>query len=364
MYLADSRLRAILPQLDIRTRPGMVPFEAASQIQPASIDLRLDSVFWTPKKAVWLPWRRRHLDLTTPSGEGSREAHRRKWRREDAASGRTFSVPPGGLVLARTLEQVTIPNSFAAKLEGRSSLARLGLSVHCTADFLNPGFSGHIALQLVNHNSVAIRVKPGLAICQLVIVPLRGVASRVYGDPALRSKYVNDDGGPSRWWQEAQKRVDDIFGKIAEPISTQLRKFAERLEPDQLDRLERYVSRRRTQHLDAESLVRDFGARERRKRWVSTWARRGVKSTLGVMIGASVGALFSDSYGSLHHVAWGFTGAVVLAQLLAAWKPQRNYVTQAQIEMTNAEIKQPEPSVALSDRPLRLKRDAKPKKGQ
>lgn len=264
-------------------------------------------------------------------------------------------------MLARTLEQVTIPNNFAAKLEGRSSLARLGLSVHCTADFLNPGFSGHIALQLVNHNTVAIRVKPGLAICQLVLVPLRGTANRVYGDPTLKSKYLNDDGGPSRWWQEAQKRVDDIFGKIAEPIARQLREFGERLEPDQLDRLARFVGKRRTERL--ESLITDFGVAERRWRRVSTALRQSVKSA-GWLAAGSLGALFAEPYGPLHGALWSITGVAVVGYLLAWWKPQRNYVSQEQLEMTNAEIEQKESTSLVPNQPPRLKRGPKPKNGQ
>src|SRR5205085_4347843 len=117
-------------------------------------------------------------------------------------------LKPSEMLLGRTYEIFTIPKDHAGKLEGRSSFARLGLAVHCSADFINPGYRGHMPLQLINFSRSSIRVFPLIPICQLILVRLSSTPTRVYGDRELSSKYMDDDGGPSYWWRD--KRIKSL----------------------------------------------------------------------------------------------------------------------------------------------------------
>src|SRR5947209_7417415 len=204
MYLSDRELNALLPLLEIRG-PDDAPFSPADQIQPSSIDLRLGTIFWKP---------RRHFTLDLQKSRLLEVQPRRYYRREDVPFGRTIVLSPNQLLLARTLEHFAIPNGYAADLTGRSSFARLGLMVNVTGGYINPGWSGHMTLQLLNISPNPIRLMPLTPICQLRIMRLSSEAERPYGSPALQSIYVNDDGGPSYWWRD--KRIKLLHAALAE----------------------------------------------------------------------------------------------------------------------------------------------------
>jgi hypothetical protein len=114
-------------------------------------------------------------------------------------------------ILAHTYEKLTIPNDCGGKIEGRSSFARLGLGVHFASDFINPGYRGQLPIQLFNYGENDIIIFPYIPICQLVLVKLMNQPERLYSDMP-RSKYMDEDGGPSRWWVD--DRIEALQAQI------------------------------------------------------------------------------------------------------------------------------------------------------
>ena len=218
MYLSDREIKALLPDLGIDGPNSTLPFDPNGQIQPCSIDLRVANVFWVrrrgrrvgrwrrPGRAYAIDLRRAHVNELDP---------RRDWRRRELGEGEVLTIKPGQSVMARIYERVRTPPSCAGKIEGRSSYARLGLAIHCTGDFINPGWEGYMPLQLFNCGPYAIRVTPYVPLCQLILVKLSSRPDRTYGDVELNSKYVNDDGGPSLWWRDEQvRKLQERLGRI------------------------------------------------------------------------------------------------------------------------------------------------------
>jgi dCTP deaminase len=108
---------------------------------------------------------------------------------------RGFDFPPGTLLLAWTIEFIELKSHsrLAARVEGKSSMARLGIGVHLTAPTIHAGFSGQIRLEMVNHSSIPVKLKPGMRICQLIFeqtigTPVRGYRGRFSGQTAAERK--------------------------------------------------------------------------------------------------------------------------------------------------------------------------------
>jgi len=113
-----------------------------------------------------------------------------------------FILHPGEFVLASTYEVVTLPDDVAARLEGKSSLGRLGLLTHSTAGFIDPGFSGHVTLELSNMATLPIKLWPGMKIGQLCLFRLSSPAEHPYGSAVHGSRYQGQRGPtPSRSFQ-------------------------------------------------------------------------------------------------------------------------------------------------------------------
>ena len=161
-------------------------------VQPASVDLRLGDSF-----RVFHNHRATAIDLRDPPSNLTEEVVTRE--------GDAFVIHPGEFCLGRTLEWVQIPDDIVARIEGKSSLGRLGLIVHATAGFCDPGFEGTLTLELNNLTRVPIRLYPGLPIAQLSFMTLDRPAQRPYGTPGLGSHYQGQraatesryEGGPS-----------------------------------------------------------------------------------------------------------------------------------------------------------------------
>jgi dCTP deaminase len=161
-------------------------------VQPASIDLRLGDSF-----RVFHNHRATAIDLRDPPSNLTEEVV--------MPDGEAFVIHPGEFCLGRTLEWVQIPNDIVARIEGKSSLGRLGLIVHATAGFCDPGFEGTLTLELNNLTRVPIRLYPGLPIAQLSFMTLDRPAARPYGSPGLGSHYQGQraatesryEGGPA-----------------------------------------------------------------------------------------------------------------------------------------------------------------------
>jgi dCTP deaminase len=157
-----------------------------SMLQPSSIDVRLDRFFrvFQNSRYTHIDPRERQDDLTTPV-----ETH----------GDEPFVLHPGEFVLGSTFESVGLADDLAGRLEGKSSLGRLGLLTHSTAGFIDPGFTGHITLELSNVANLPITLWPGMKIGQLCLFRLSSPAEHPYGSAAAGSRYQGQRGPtPSR----------------------------------------------------------------------------------------------------------------------------------------------------------------------
>jgi dCTP deaminase len=145
-------------------------------VQPASVDVRLGTTF-----RVFHNHRVSVLDLLDPPDNLTEPV--------EIARGDTFVIHPGEFCLASTEEQVALPDDVVARIEGKSSLGRLGLIVHATAGFCDPGWAGTLTLELNNLARIPIKLYPGMLIAQLSFMQLDAPALRPYGDPRLGSHY-------------------------------------------------------------------------------------------------------------------------------------------------------------------------------
>ena len=175
----------LLSDRDIRTeiesgRVVVEPFDEA-MIQPSSVDVRLDKffrVFENHKYSV--------IDPSIEQPELTREVI--------AEGDEAFILHPGEFVLASTYEVITLPDDIAGRLEGKSSLGRLGLLTHSTAGFIDPGFSGHITLELSNVANLPVKLFPGMKIGQLCLIKLSSPAEHPYGSEKYGSRYQGQRG--------------------------------------------------------------------------------------------------------------------------------------------------------------------------
>nr|WP_219632938.1 dCTP deaminase [Haloechinothrix aidingensis] len=169
-------------------RLGLDPFDA-EMVQPASIDVRLDRYFRVFDNSKYT-----HIDPALQQDELTSLVE------QDGDD--PFVLHPGEFVLASTYEQVTLPVDLAGRLEGKSSLGRLGLLTHSTAGFIDPGFSGHITLELSNVANLPITLWPGMKIGQLCLFRLSSSADFPYGTAQAGSRYQGQRGPtPSRAYQ-------------------------------------------------------------------------------------------------------------------------------------------------------------------
>jgi len=176
VLLSDRDIRAEIAA----NRVGVEPFEEA-MIQPSSVDVRLDKffrVFENHKYSV--------IDPSTEQAELTREVI--------AEGDEPFLLHPGEFVLASTYEVITLPDDIAGRLEGKSSLGRLGLLTHSTAGFIDPGFSGHITLELSNVANLPVKLFPGMKIGQLCLIKLSSPAEHPYGSEKYGSRYQGQRG--------------------------------------------------------------------------------------------------------------------------------------------------------------------------
>ncbi|KOV39255.1 deoxycytidine triphosphate deaminase [Streptomyces sp. XY431] len=179
--LSDKDIRA---EID-NGRVVIDPFDPA-MVQPSSIDVRLDRFF-----RVFENHRYPHID---PSEEQPDLTRLVEPEGEDA-----FILHPGEFVLASTFEVITLPDDVASRLEGKSSLGRLGLLTHSTAGFIDPGFSGHVTLELSNVATLPIKLYPGMKIGQLCLFRLSSPSEHPYGSERYGSRYQGQRGPtPSR----------------------------------------------------------------------------------------------------------------------------------------------------------------------
>jgi len=189
VVLSDHDIREVL-------EAGALVVEPLGEdaLQPASLDIRLDREF-----RVFRNHRESFIDPRMPV-EDLTEVERVE---DDEA----FVLHPGEFVLGSTLERVAVPSNLVARVEGKSSLGRLGLLVHATAGYVDPGWDGHLTMELSNVANLPIKLYYGMKIGQLSFLELKTPADRPYGSAGLGSKYQGQTGPTaSRGWVDYQER--------------------------------------------------------------------------------------------------------------------------------------------------------------
>ncbi len=176
MLLSDRDIRSELDS----GRIGLDPLDL-DMVQPSSVDVRLDRFF-----RLFDNHKYQHIDPAMDQPDLTRLV--------EVDSTEAFVLHPGEFVLGATFEVVSLPDDVAARLEGKSSLGRLGLLTHSTAGFIDPGFSGHVTLELSNVATLPIKLWPGMKIGQLCFFRLTSPAEHPYGSEKYGSRYQGQRG--------------------------------------------------------------------------------------------------------------------------------------------------------------------------
>ena len=181
MLLSDRDLKA-----EIKAGRLVIDPYDESLVQPSSIDVRLDRFF-----RVFENHRYPHIDPAEEQDELTRMV--------EVGVNEPFILHPGEFVLGSTYEVIGLADDLAARLEGKSSLGRLGLLTHSTAGFIDPGFNGHVTLELSNVATLPIKLWPGMKIGQVCVLRLTSPAEHPYGSAVYGSRYQGQRGPtPSR----------------------------------------------------------------------------------------------------------------------------------------------------------------------
>lgn len=195
MILSDRDIRGAVEAGRIRIEP----FDPDC-VQPSSVDVRIDRDFLVFHNA-----RRAFIDPREPMDDLT--------ERITIAEGERFILHPGEFALGSTLEYVGLPNDLVARLEGKSSLGRLGLLIHSTAGFIDPGFEGHITLELSNVANLPIAIDPGMLIGQISFQGMSSPAENPYGSGTLGSKYQGQRGPtPSAYHRNVSGKSENHSG--------------------------------------------------------------------------------------------------------------------------------------------------------
>jgi len=183
MVLADATIARLLEA----GRIEIDPYDP-TLLQPSSVDVRVDRYFRVFRNNLYP-----YIDVKQAQDDLTELVE---------IDEEPFILHPGEFVLGSTLERVRLPDDLVARLEGKSSLGRLGLLIHSTAGFIDPGFDGHVTLELSNVANLPITIYAGMKIGQVSFVQLSEPAAAPYGTGTLGSKYQGQKGPtPSRYWQ-------------------------------------------------------------------------------------------------------------------------------------------------------------------
>ena len=185
--LSDRTIRRLIDD----GRIEIDPYDAAL-LQPSSVDVRVDRLF-----RVFRNNRAPYIDV---------KVEQDLTELVEVADEEPFILHPGEFVLGSTLERVRLPDDLVARLEGKSSLGRLGLLIHSTAGFIDPGWDGHVTLELSNVANLPITIYYGMKIGQVSFMELSEPAESPYGSGGLGSKYQGQRGPtPSRYWKNFEQ---------------------------------------------------------------------------------------------------------------------------------------------------------------
>jgi dCTP deaminase len=184
VILSDRSLRTAIAE----GRIVLEPFDERC-VQPSSIDVKIGNLF-----RVF----RNHTSAVIDVKKDLEELTELISIPEDGV----FMLHPGEFVLGSTLERIAVPDDLVARIDGKSSLGRLGLIIHSTAGFIDPGFDGHITLELTNIATLPITLYPGMKVGQVSFMHMDSPAENPYGSGARGSKYQGQRGPtPSRYWE-------------------------------------------------------------------------------------------------------------------------------------------------------------------
>ena len=174
--LSDKDIKKALKDKWIEISPLVNAF-----IQPSSVDLRIGTEF-----RVFENHKYSHIDPKSPQEDLTTVV--------EASKDEPFVLHPGEFVLGTTFEKVALSNKIVARLEGKSSLGRIGLLIHSTAGFVDPGFSGYLTLELSNVANLPIKIYPEMKIGQISFYYLNSPSEAEYGDVSYGSKYQGQEG--------------------------------------------------------------------------------------------------------------------------------------------------------------------------
>jgi dCTP deaminase len=178
MVLSDATIARLLAE----GRMEIDPYDEAL-LQPSSVDVRVDRLF-----RVFHNNRYPYIDVKVEQAE-------------------LTELVEVEFVLGSTLERIRLPDDLVARLEGKSSLGRLGLLIHSTAGFIDPGWDGHVTLELSNVANLPITIYPGMKIGQISFMQMTEPAATPYGADSIGSKYKGQRGPTaSRYWQNFEER--------------------------------------------------------------------------------------------------------------------------------------------------------------
>jgi dCTP deaminase len=188
VILSDRSIREAIEN----GRIAFDPFEPAN-VQPSSVDIRLDRYFRVFRNHTQrvIDVKENQEDLTELVEIGAEEC---------------FILHPGEFVLGATEERITVGVDLVGRIEGKSSLGRLGLLIHSTAGFIDPGFDGHITLELANVANLPITLYPGMRVGQVSFLQMTTAADHPYGSSSIGSKYQGQRGPtPSRYFENFRR---------------------------------------------------------------------------------------------------------------------------------------------------------------
>ena len=189
MVLSDRTIRRFIDE----GRIEIDPFEE-ELVQPSSVDVRVDRLF-----RVFHNVRYPYIDVKQPMDDLTELV--------EVNDDDPFILHPGEFVLGSTLERIRLPDDLVARLEGKSSLGRLGLLIHSTAGFIDPGWDGHVTLELSNVANLPITIYQGMPIGQISFMRMDGPVERPYGSDETGSKYQGQaEPTPSRFYLNFNKR--------------------------------------------------------------------------------------------------------------------------------------------------------------
>src|SRR5215207_2785001 len=184
MVLSDTSIRE-----QLETGAIVIDPLGEGALQPSSVDLHVDRLF-----RVFRNHTSRVIDVKEDQSDLTELV--------EVAAGDAFILHPGEFALGSTLERVALPDDLVARLEGKSSLGRLGLLIHSTAGFVDAGWDGHLTLELSNVANLPITLYPGMKIGQISFLRMTTPADAPYGSSSVGSKYQGQRGPtPSRYWE-------------------------------------------------------------------------------------------------------------------------------------------------------------------